>query len=317
MSKRIVVLLCIIAGLLAACAANRSAAPQQPESDGNQYAMPLNQAQPGAVAAAPTAGTIDNLRYANESGADDQRAAQDRIILKSASLQIVVDDATATLASITQMATDLGGWVVNSSTSQVLLASGDKVARGNITVRVPAAKLDDALNRIKSGAGTVNNESVSGQDVTQEYVDLTSRLKNLQAAEEQLRAIMTDAKKTEDVLNVYNQLVSVRGDIETTKGQIQYYDEASAYSSIAVDVTPKAIETPIQIAGWNPGRTAQDALSTLVNVLHLIADLLITVALLVLPLGLLIGIPLYLLYRVGRRMGRRPARTAVTETPGT
>jgi hypothetical protein len=315
MSKRIAVVLCIIVGLLAACGARGSTAPQQPPSDGNQYSTPLNQEQSGAVADAPASGDVDALRYANEP-ADDQRAAQDRIILKSASLQIVVDDAAATLASITRMATDLGGWVVSSSTSQVLLASGDKVARGNITVRVPAAKLDDALNRIKSGAGAVNNESVSGQDVTQQYVDLTSRLKNLQAAEEQLRSIMTDAKKTEDVLNVYNQLVSVRGEIETTKGQIQYYDEASAYSSITVDVTPKAIETPIQIAGWSPGRTAQDALSTLVNALHLIADLLITVALLVLPLGLLVGIPLYLLYRVARRMGRRPARTPVTETPG-
>jgi hypothetical protein len=309
MSKRIVVLLCIIVGLLAACGANRSAAPQQPSSGGLLSAM--NQEQSGAAGD----GTVDNLRYANEP-ADDQRAAQERIILKSASLQIVVDDAAATLATITRMATDLGGWVVNSNTSQVLLASGDKVARGTITVRVPAARLDDALSRIKSGAGAVNNETVSGQDVTQQYVDLTSRLKNLQAAEEQLRSIMSDARKTEDVLNVYNQLVQVRGDIENIKGQIQYYDEASSYSSITVDVTPKAIETPIQIAGWNPGRTAQAALSTLVNALHFIADLLITFALLVLPLGLLVGIPLYVLYRIARRMGRRPAQMGVTETPG-
>jgi hypothetical protein len=316
MSRRTIVVLCITIALLAACASAGSALPSQPVS--GQAAVPPNAqvAQGGDADLSGADGTVDSLRYANEP-ADDQRTAQDRIILKSASLQIVVDDAAASLTSIAQMAADLGGWVVNSSTSQVLLASGDKVARGNITVRVPAAKLDDAMNRIKSGAGTVNSESVSGQDVTQQYVDLTSRLKNLQAAEEQLRSIMTDARKTEDVLNVYDQLVKVRGDIETTKGQIQYYDEASAYSSIAVDVTPKAIETPIQIAGWSPGRTAQDALSTLVNALHFIADLLITFALLVLPLALLAGIPLYVLYRLARRAGRRPEQApAVTETRG-
>ncbi len=226
---------------------------------------------------------------------------QERVILKSATLQLVVDAADTSLSSIAAMAEEMGGWVVSSTTSTVRTADGQDVAQGSITIRVPANKLDSALSQIKSGAGTVESENITGQDVTQQYVDLNSRLTNLEAAEAQLRAIMDHATKTEDVLNVYNQLVNTRGEIETIRGQLQYYQESAAYSSISVTLIPKAIETPIQIAGWSPGRTVEAALATLINVLRFGADVLITLAVLGLPLALIVIIPLWFIRRTLRR----------------
>ena len=165
--------------------------------------------------------------------------SQERIILKSATLRLVVDAADLSLASITTLATEMGGWVVSSSTTMVRTAAGQDVAQGSITIRVPADKLDAALSQIKSGAGTVESENITGQDVTQQYVDLTSRLTNLEAAETQLRAIMDDATKTEDVLNVYNQLVNTRGEIEQIRGQIQFYQEFSGLFVHQCDTHPE------------------------------------------------------------------------------
>jgi hypothetical protein len=239
-----------------------------------------------------------------------QQPSQTRVILKSASLRLVVDAAESSLASIVSMAEEMGGWVVTSSTNMVTTPAGQQVAQGSITIRVPSDKLDQALTQIKSGAGKVEYENISGQDVTQDYVDLTSRLTNLEAAETQLRSIMEDARRTEDVLTVYTQLVSTRGEIERIRGQLQYYEEASAYSSISVDLIPTAIETPIQIAGWSPGRTVENALASLVNILQGAADLLITVVVLVIPLALVVLLPLWFIRRSLRRRAARATNPA-------
>jgi hypothetical protein len=278
--------------VLAACG-SAAQPPSSLVSDGDK-AADGNFANSGTLA---RLGPIEPLELTPRPSVDQQQ----RIILRNAALSIVVNDPGATLTSISSMAEEMGGWVVNSTTSRVVMASGEEVKRGSHTVRVPAERLDEAIERIKSGAGTVNSENVSGQDVTQEYTDLTSQLTNLEAAEKQLRAIMEQAEKTEDVLKVYDELVRVRGEIETTRGRIQYYDQAAAFSSISVDIIPKAIEAPVQIAGWSPGRTAQEAIAALINILRGLADVLIIVVIVGVPLALIVGIPGWFIYRSLRR----------------
>ena len=277
------------------------------------------QQQPASLPSEANETTVDG-NFANTSlESQDQTTAiepvQARIVLKNASLTLVVDDAGIVLNQIAQLAEGSGGWVVTSNTSKIATSSGAEVTQGTITVRVPAEKLTDTLNQIKSSALSVESENVTGQDVTQDYVDLTSQLGNLKAAETQLQTIMDGARNTEDVLSIYNELVRVRGEIDTTQGRIRYYDESSAYSSISVNLIPQAIETPIQIAGWSPGRTAENALAALINVLRLAADLLITLAILVLPLVLIFGVPGWFIYRTLARRGIIAVKAAPNVTP--
>ena len=89
---------------------------------------------------------------------------------------------------------------------------------------------------VKNLATDIRSENVSGQDVTAEYTDLTSRRNNLERAEAQLQEIMASATKTEDVLNVFNQLTQIRGEIEVIKGQMKYYEESSNFSAINVEL---------------------------------------------------------------------------------
>src|SRR3972149_2464907 len=133
-----------------------------------------------------------------------------------------------------------------------------------MTIRVPSAKLNDALKQIKEMSVEVTSESISGQDVTSEYVDLKSRLRNLEAAEKQLQSIMAEATKTEDVLAVYNQLVYTREQIEVIKGQMKYYEASAALSAITLDIIPNIVTKPIEIGGWHPEGTAKQAIEDLV-----------------------------------------------------
>jgi hypothetical protein len=94
-----------------------------------------------------------------------------------------------------------------------------------------------------------------------------------------------------------------RGEIESLTGRIQYLEQAAAFSSITVDLIPEAIERPLQIAGWTPGRTAESALAALINILQSIVDAVIVAVIVVVPLVLILGAPLWFGYRFARRRG--------------
>jgi hypothetical protein len=205
--------------------------------------------------------------------------------------------------------------VVSSNVYQTSTdAAGNKIMRAQISIRIPADKFLPAIEQLEgmTVSGKADTKNISGEDVTAQYTDLESQLRNLEAAEQQLQQIMDSATKTEDVLAVYNQLVAIRGQIEQVKGQMQYYRESAALSFISIDLIPDVLSQPIEIGGWKPQGIAKDAIEALVVVLQFLGSLAIYGVLFCLPLGLLFGIPGYFLVRFGLRRFRKakPAASA-------
>lgn len=240
----------------------------------------------------------------------DLGPAVERLVIRDANLTIVVSDPTQTVEQISQMATSMGGFVVRSEVSESTYGQADIVAKqASITVRVPADRLDEALDRIKGDALEVRTENVSGQDVTEEYTDLQSRLRNLEETEDQLREIMASTSKTEDVLAVLDQLRRITEEIELIKGRIQYLEQSARLSSISVQVLPDVATQPIQIGRWQPQGTVKDAVEALIGAFQWFVDALIWIIIFVLPVALIpLGILalLALIVRGYIRSRRRP-----------
>jgi hypothetical protein len=236
----------------------------------------------------------------------DLGSAVERLVIRDANLTIVVSDPTQTVEQISEMASSMGGFVVHSEVSESTYGQGDTVAKqGSITVRVPAERLDEALDRIKGGALEVRSENVSGQDVTEEYTDLQSRLRNLEQTEDQLREIMASASKTQDVLAVLDQLRRITEEIEVIKGRIQYLDQSARLSSISVQVLPDVAAQPLQIGRWQPQGTVKNAVEALIGAYQWFVDALIWIIIFVLPVAIVpIGI-LVLLALIVRGFIRR------------
>jgi hypothetical protein len=245
-------------------------------------------------------------------------AQQDRLVIQNADLAIVVKDTKAKMDQMSTLAKTMGGFVVSANLYQTTTPNGTQVPEGSIVIRVPADRLEEALTLIKADAVEVQNETRSGQDVTQEYVDLKSRLKNLQAAEAQLTKIMEEAKKTEDVLNVFNQLVYYREQIELVKGQMQYYEQSATYSAISARLIAEETIKPLQVGGWKPQGVVRDAIQSLINFMQDFVDFVIWSVLYYLPVllvvALVIGLPIWLAYIIIRAVARRSKKNK-TPTP--
>jgi hypothetical protein len=234
-----------------------------------------------------------------------------RLVIRNADMTIVVTDPVQSSQDIGSMAEEMGGFIVNSYVRQATFDDSVIADRASITIRVPAEQLDEAMNRIRDTAIEVQSENVSGQDVTEEFTDLQSRLRHLEAVEAELLEIMQAAVRTEDVLNVFEQLQRIREETEIIKGRMQYLSESARLSSISIELLPDVVTQPLQIGRWEPQGTAKAAIKSLIDALQFLGAFLIRFLLLYLPVGLLIIVPLWLLYRGYRRI--RPRKKKVEE----
>ena len=151
----------------------------------------------------------------------------------------------------------------------------------------------------------------SGDDVTEEYVDLQARLESLESARDRLLDIMANAQTTEDLLQAEQQLTQREAEIESIKGRVQYLQQSAALSSISIDLQPYILSQPVDTR-WRPAETIRRAAEALLNSLRDVGDFLIFVTIFCGPWLLVIIPVLYLLVRFvrGRLQKRREKRAS-------
>lgn len=275
------------AAALAACGAAAPAAPGSAPAPSK------------AVLAERNAGAPVAQSNATSSTANDVQ----RLIIRTATLTLIVTDTAEQLKAITKLVEDVKGYVANSGTTKL-----EQGLRAEMSVRVPADQLNAVLEKIRAVAVEVRDERITGQDVTEEYVDIGARLTNLEAAEAQLRDILSKATKTEDVLNVFRQLTEVRGQIEQLKGRKQYLETSAAMATISLTLIPDKLAQPVTVPGWRADGIAKQAVEALVVTLQALASAGIWFVIYLAPLIVVVTAPITLLIFALRRATRRRAQ---------
>jgi len=304
MIRRAVLLILILALLTVAVGCGMAAPALPPIGVGGADEMSRELTAEGAPAAeAPPA-----MEEGQAVAWATQDIVGDRMIVRTGSLAIVVKDTEETLEAIERLAGELGGYV-----SDLQSWRQDDQMAATVTVRILAASFDQARERIKELAIEVESENASGQDVTEEYVDLEARLNNLEVAEGELLELLASAQEThkdaESILAIYNEITNVRMQIEQIKGRMQYLESASELATLTITVTPEEIEEPVVEPGWEPLRQVRDALRTLVNALKGLSTVMIWVVLFFLPLAAILLLPLILVWLVWYLRRRRRRRS--------
>lgn len=166
----------------------------------------------------------------------------DRKVIYTANLRIEVQNYQQAVNDIQTQVSDLGGYIVDSSMQE---GTDEESTNGQITARIPQGQFQAFIQIVEDGSSKVVESSVSGQDVTEEYVDLEARLESKQVVEERLLSFMEEAEATEDLLAISDDLANVQGEIEEITGRMNYLENRTDLATVTINIE----ENNVSISG--------------------------------------------------------------------
>jgi hypothetical protein len=199
------------------------------------------------------------------SGSPIAQDGFDRKIVKTAELGIRTEDVRRGSERVQEVAARFGGTIISSQTYR----SGNSVY-ADLVISVPSGEFEQTLEELRGLGDEITTDTISGEDVTEEYVDLQSRERNLLAAEQTLLGLYDRADDVQDALSIQRELTGVRGQIEQVQGRIKYLDQRSDFSEISLSIRPVA-SPPKPPPAWDPALVVARAWTASVAVLQTLA----------------------------------------------
>lgn len=221
----------------------------------------------------------ESLSYGGASDGRSEDAGSprpgDRLIVRDKTLRLRVENAETAVKEARKLATSFGGTIesvqlasdagpIYRMTPEGSPTSDGSPLGGFVTVRVPVARFD-AFVKEATGLGRVLSEAESAEDVTQQHVDLTARLKNLKAEATRLRALFAKAETVTDMLKVEAELSRVQGEIESMQAQVTFLERRAAMATVTLElVEPEPIVRPSG-TDWGFGEALRESLRAFVG----------------------------------------------------
>lgn len=293
----------ILAGCGGAAPAMEEPMAEEPAAEEAYAAEPMEEApaeEPAydEVADAESAPSSESNASGQGSGMDTAAAAlhTTRKIIKNAEIKLLVEDSDIAIDRTTQVVSDMYGYII-SSRIWYKPHAGESYKYATITMGVPVDNFEATLRRLRAISIRVIDENASGEDVTDQYVDLQSQLDNLIATRDRIRTFLDQAKTVEESLRVSAELEGIEAQIAEIQGRMNYLKDRAAYSTITVTIEPELPEiltpTPTPTLTptpsptpepWSPVKTFDSSKKTLTSAYQGIFELLIWIFVVVLPI---------------------------------
>jgi len=253
-----------------------------------------------AAAAAPEAKPeVKSLGSLDRASA----AKTTRKVIRNAEMTLEANDEPLVEQKLTALAERLGGFTVSSERHQYTEGEGESFLTIDVTVRVPAEKFQEFLDQARGFAVRVSGETTSGQDVTEEFIDLEARVRTERALEAQYLEILKEAKNVKDALEVHARLGEVREQIEKAEGRRRFLESQTELSTVKVSI--RKFVPAIRTGGFGMARSVRRAASDVVEVSVALLSGSIRVIGVLLPIAVILGLPAFYLVRLMRARRRR------------
>ncbi len=267
--------------------------------------LPVQQS-PAAPPGDPGRSIPPNASGTPENGSPGDGSATptpvERKLIRNGTIELRVESVAATEAALATLVATNKGYISNSNRSR---SSGNTLV-ATARLRFPSGQFDTVLAAVR-GLGKVENETLRSSDVTEDYIDLSARLKTQQDLEARLLKLLQDrGGKLSDIIEIEAKLAQVRTEIESVQGRLRYLENQVAYSTLEVSMAePGALGTSsTETVGGKIGGAFSSGFESLVG---MIAGL-ITFILGILPLAaFLLVIYIFIVRPLARRRRERQA----------
>jgi len=220
-----------------------------------------------------------------------------RKIIRNAYIRIEAQDVVSALNTATRLSEQVGGYVITSRTWR----AGD-LPYASLSFAVPVQRFEEALTQTRT-LGEVQDENVTSQDVTGQFVDLEARIANLEATAERIRGFLDETKTVAEALNVNRELSTIESELEVLKGQRNTLSQQTSFSTVNIEFIPvppvvttgEVLET---VQTWSPLHTFNDALDVLLTLARAGIDLAIWALTIGLPLLLILSLLWWIIRRL-------------------
>ena len=236
-----------------------------------------------------------------EEGDFEELISADQKIIYTATVHLEVKDLQKTIDELTDQIQQLGGYMVQSN----MQTTNDGLRYGDLIVRVPQEDFTVFLDYVENMDGEVISTNVVGQDVSEEFVDLESRLKSLRVQESRLLEFMEEANDTDDLLKIADDLTDIQEEIDSITGRLRYLENRVTMATVSIHMKEKNIEISSLGEEFNTWERTVEQFKTSINwILQSLSLLIIYVVgnlpIFVLLTFLVIGI-VYLMKKTGKR----------------
>ena len=266
----------------------------------------LNKEAPAGASMAAAKGGGEPAAPAAPPTADGGKAAlpkTSRKVIRNAELSIEVASPAAAESKVSSLIEGLGGYVASSDREVVADEGARAEARVNLSLRVPAERLDEVLREIKKLGRGAETEKIGSEDVTDEYIDVEARVKNQRHLEEQLVGILAQANNVDSALKVHQELTNVRTEIDRLEGRKRFLDTETSLAKISVTLSPLRPIVAATSTGF--GVDVRRAASDSVEIAAGLVTFAIRAAGVLLPLSVMFGLPTFGFVLWLRRRQRR------------
>ncbi len=324
-TKLNVLVVFVLLGMMTLSACGGAVAPAATEApaavEAPLYAEPAAQNMGGANDVAKEMGIQSSDQplapiYATAMPPQDQGSgairASTHMIIKNAEIKLLVADTDVAIDRATQVVGDAGGYIVSSRVWSQPYYDGENYKYAPFTIGIPAEQFEHTLSRLRGLSIQVLDETASGEDVTNQFVDLQSQLTNLEATRERIKSFLESAKTVDEALRINQELANVEAQIEQIKGQMNYLEDRSAYSTITINFEPKLPELEPTVTPtpnpWNPGETFKNAAETVTVAYQGIVNFLIWFFVVLVPILAPFALVIWLLWKFFTRKPKKPTQ---------
>jgi len=191
-----------------------------------------------------------------EGGDNLAEKSSERLIIKTKFLSLETKDLKKIYTKVENITSKYKGFVISSSINsngyiiaprpiEKTIQNETETLFGTIVLKVPVKNLEKAVKELKE-LGSLKSEQESSEEVTEQHIDLSARLRNLKRQEERYLEILSSAKTVEDMLKVEEQLSRVREEIESMEAQVDYLEKSAVMATITLELfEPSKIAEPI------------------------------------------------------------------------